>query len=51
MQFEMYARISNNEQIANILGEPPSIMAERKALENSIATFKEALRLLKKDPE
>ncbi len=51
MQFQLYAKVANNESITSILGEPPAIVAERKTLNNTLLTLKQAIRVLRRDPE
>jgi hypothetical protein len=51
LQFELYAAINKNEDMAKELGEPPEITAERTTLKNSIETMKKSLKVLQRDPE
>jgi hypothetical protein len=51
LQFELYAAVNKNEDMASALGEPPEITAERKTFKESIETMKKSLKILTRDPE
>ena len=51
LQFELYAAINKDEEMAKELGEPPEITAERETLKASISTMKKSLKVLQRDPE
>lgn len=51
IQYELYAEINKNESMAETLGEPPEVTAERKTLNASSETMKKALKVLQRDPE
>lgn len=51
IQYDLYAEINKNEGMAETLGEPPEVTAERKTLNTSLETMKKALKILQRDPE
>ena len=51
LQFELYAAVNKDDDMAKELGEPPEITVERKTLKESIATMKKSLKVLQRDPE
>jgi hypothetical protein len=51
IQYELYAEINKNESMAETLGEPPEVTAERKTLNTSHETMKKSLKVLQRDPE
>jgi GTPase SAR1 family protein len=51
IQYELYAEINKNEDLASTLGEPPEVTAERETLNTSSETMKQALKVLQRDPE
>ena len=51
IQYELYAEINKNESMAEELGEPPEVTAERKTLNTSLETMKKSLKVLQRDPE
>lgn len=51
IQYDLYAEINKNESMAETLGEPPEVTAERKTLNASLETMKNALKILQRDPE
>lgn len=51
LQYELYAEINKNERMAETLGEPPEVTAERKTLNESLETMKRSLKVLQRDPE
>lgn len=51
IQYELYAEINKNESMAETLGEPPEVTAERTTLQASNETMKKALKVLQRDPE
>lgn len=51
IQYDLYAEINRNESLAETLGEPPEVTAERKTLNTSRETMKKALKVLQRDPE
>jgi dynamin 1-like protein len=51
IQYELYAEINKNEGMAETLGEPPEVTAERKTLNTSLETMKNSLKVLQRDPE
>jgi len=51
IQYELYAEINKNETMAETLGEPPEVTAERKTLAQSRETMQRALKILQRDPE
>jgi vacuolar protein sorting-associated protein 1 len=51
IQYELYAEINKNESLAETLGEPPEVTAERQTLNTSSETMKQALKVLQRDPE
>jgi hypothetical protein len=51
LQYDLYAEINKNEKMAETLGEPPEVTAERQTLNTSRDTMKNALKVLQRDPE
>jgi len=51
LQFELYNAINNNKNLTSSLGEPHNITERRKALNDVLATLKNALKVLQRDPE
>ncbi|CAI2387582.1 unnamed protein product [Moneuplotes crassus] len=51
IQYELYAEVNKNETMAETLGEPPEVTAERRTLNTSLDTMKNALKVLQRDPE
>ena len=51
LQYDLYAEINKNESMAETLGEPPEVTAERRTLNASRDTMKKALKVLQRDPE
>lgn len=51
IQYELYAEINKNESMAETLGEPPEVTAERKTLQLSLETMRKSLKVLQRDPE
>jgi len=51
IQYDLYAEINKNESMAETLGEPPEVTAERKTLNSSRETMEKALKVLQRDPE
>jgi hypothetical protein len=51
LQYQLYAEINKNESMAETLGEPPEVTAERRTLNESSDTMKRALKVLQRDPE
>jgi len=51
LQFELYAQINRNEALTKQLGEPESVTEERKTLNNTLNTLKQAIKVLQRDPE
>lgn len=51
IQYDLYAEINKNERMAETLGEPPEVTAERTTLNVSRETMQKALKVLQRDPE
>lgn len=51
IQYDLYAEINKNESMAETLGEPPEVTAERKILNSSRETMEKALKILQRNPE
>ena len=51
IQYDLYAEINKNETMAETLGEPPEVTAERKILNTSRETMERALKILQRNPE
>lgn len=51
IQYDLYAEINKNERMAETLGEPPEVTAERVTLNTSRETMQKALKVLQRDPE
>lgn len=50
MQFELLNELNQKEQMAVILGEPPHIMEERRALSEQLKVLQKAINVLTRDP-
>lgn len=51
LQFELYNQINTNQNLIQGMGEPARITERRKALSDVLATLKNSLKVLQKDPE
>lgn len=51
LQFELYAQMNKNDQLAKSLGEPERVAEERKSLNATLDTLKKALKVLQRDPD
>nr|CAJ20697.1 DyNamin-like protein, putative [Toxoplasma gondii RH] len=50
LQFELYNQLNDETQFSALLGEPPHIMEERRALMSQLQTLKRASAVLQRDP-
>ncbi|PFH31932.1 dynamin-related protein DRPB [Besnoitia besnoiti] len=50
LQFEIYNQLNDEKQFNELLGEPPHIMEERRALMSQLQTLKRASAVLQRDP-
>jgi hypothetical protein len=51
LQFELYNQVNTNKALTTSLGEPRNITERRKALSDVLATLKNSLKVLQRDPE
>ena len=51
LQFELYASLNKNESLTRQLGEPERVTEERKALQQTLSTLKNATKVLQRDPD
>lgn len=51
LQFELYNQVNTNKHLTSSLGEPRNITERRKALSDVLATLKNSLKVLQRDPE
>jgi len=51
MQYTLYNEINKNEQLMNMVGEPPHITAERETLNKVLGVLRKARLVLTKDPD
>jgi hypothetical protein len=51
LQFELYNQVNSNKQLSAALGEPARITERRKALSDVLATLKNSIKVLQRDPE
>lgn len=51
LQFELYNQVNTNKHLTSSLGEPRNITERRKALSEVLATLKNSLKVLQRDPE
>ena len=51
LQFELYASLNKNESLTRQLGEPERVTEERKALNATLDTLKNATKVLQRDPD
>jgi hypothetical protein len=51
LQFELYNQINSNPAFSTGMGEPTRITERRKALSDILATLKNALKVLQRDPD
>ena len=51
LQFNLFSRVGNKEQIHMLLSEPSHIAEERKRLNQTYDTLRNALKVLTKDPD
>lgn len=51
LQFELYTRLQQNNNIIRQLGEPENVTARRAQLSNIIKTMKDSMKLLQRDPD
>merc|ERR1712137_1470630 len=51
LQFALHQQLGQAEQILTLLGEPPHIMEERRALTTQLATLSKAITVLNRDPK
>jgi len=51
LQFELYAQMNKNDNLAKSLGEPERVAEERKSLNSTLETLKKALKVLQRDPD
>jgi len=51
LQFELYAQINKNESLTKQLGEPERVTEERKSLNTTLETLKNAVKILTRDPD
>ena len=51
LQFELYSQINGNQAMICAMGEPARITERRKALSDVLATLKNSLKVLQRDPE
>jgi len=51
LQFELYRQVNQNKNLTTTLGEPRNITERRKALSDVLATLKNSLKVLQRDPE
>uniref|UniRef100_A0A0G4FVQ9 Dynamin-type G domain-containing protein n=1 Tax=Chromera velia CCMP2878 TaxID=1169474 RepID=A0A0G4FVQ9_9ALVE len=50
LQFELYNELNKADLISELLGEPPHIVEERKAIQGQLGVFKKAATVLQRDP-
>eukprot|EP00922_Rhytidocystis_sp_ex-Travisia-forbesii_P068479 GHVS01101997.1.p1 GENE.GHVS01101997.1~~GHVS01101997.1.p1 ORF type:complete len:774 (-),score=103.87 GHVS01101997.1:165-2486(-) len=51
LQFQLYNELNNEQRFADLLGEPPHIMEERRSLSLQMNTLKKATQVLQRDPQ
>jgi len=51
MQYTLYNEINKNDQLMNLVGEPPHITAERETLNKVLGVLRKARIVLTKDPD
>jgi len=51
MQYNLYNEINKNEELMNMVGEPPHIIAERETLNKVLGVLRKARLVLTKDPD
>lgn len=51
LQFELYNQVNSNKALSQGMGEPARITERRKALSDVLATLKNSLKVLQRDPE
>ena len=51
LQFELYNQVNTNKSLSSTLGEPANITSRRQALIQVLATLKNSLKVLQRDPE
>ena len=51
LQFELYAQINKNDQLTKQMGEPERVTEERKSLNTTLNTLKQAVKVLQRDPD
>ena len=50
LQFELYTALNKTEVLAELLGEPETVRAERRGLQKQLAVLDNSLMVLQKDP-
>jgi len=51
MQFQLYEEVNKNEELMNLLSEPPSITLERNTLTKTLDVLTKAKKAINKDPD
>lgn len=51
LQYELYNQINTNPHMINAMGEPARITERRKALSDVLATMKNSIKVLQRDPD
>merc|ERR1719237_1449407 len=50
LQFELLSSLNHKDKLAELLGEPPHIMEERRTLHNQLQVLQKAIGVLTRDP-